>query len=101
MVMLARLRWLVTATVLGSLVGFLVSYLFNPRYSASALLQVLDDPSSQCLGCGLPDNSVSQQKLAKYLQQVFSLNNLRPLMERERLRRPMTPKKCTGRFTKR
>ena len=34
--MLVRLRWLAVATVLGSLVGFLVSYLFIPRYSASA-----------------------------------------------------------------
>jgi hypothetical protein len=78
---------LIAATVLGSLVGFLVSYLFNPRYSASAVLDV-EDPSLQCRGCGLPDKSVSQQKLANYLQQVFSLNSLRPLIERERIARP-------------
>ncbi len=36
----------------------------------------------------LPDKSVTQQKLANYLQQVLSLNNLRPLIERERLARP-------------
>jgi hypothetical protein len=87
MAMLARLRWLFVAAVLGSLVGFLVSYLFNPRYSASAVLQV-HDPSLQCRGCGLPDKSVSQRKLANYLQQVFFLNNLRPLIERERIASP-------------
>jgi hypothetical protein len=37
---------------------------------------------------GKPDKSVSQQKLANYLQQVFSLNNLRPLIERQRIARP-------------
>ncbi len=85
--MLARFRWLVAATVFGSLVGLLGSYLFNPRYSASAVL-ALQDPSLQCRGCGLPDKSVSRQKLANYLQQVFSLNNLRPLIEREGMARP-------------
>ena len=75
------------ATVFGSLVGFLASYLFIPRYSASAVLQV-HDPSLQCRGCGLPDKSVSQRKLANYLQQVFSLNHLQPLIERERIARP-------------
>ncbi len=78
---------LIAAAVLGSLVGILVSYLFDPRYSASAVLDV-EDPSLQCRGCGLPDKSVSQQKLANYVQQVFSLNNLRPLIERERIARP-------------
>jgi len=84
----ARFRWIAAATVLGSLLGFLVSYLFNPRYSASAVLDVEDSSWQQCRGCGLPDKSVSQQKLANYLQQVFSLNNLRPLIERERIARP-------------
>jgi len=84
----ARFRWIAAATVLGSLLGFLVSYLFNPRYSASAVLDVEDSSWRQCRGCGLPDKSVSQQKLANYLQQVFSLNNLRPLIERERIARP-------------
>ena len=78
---------LIAAAVLGSLVGSLVSYLFDPRYSASAVLDV-EDPSLHCRGCGLPDKSVSQQKLANYVQQVFSLNNLRPLIERERIARP-------------
>lgn len=87
MAMLARFRWLVASTVLGSLVGFLGSYRFDPRYSASAVLDA-QDPSLQCRGCGLPDKSVSQQKLANYLQQVFSLNNLRPLIEREGAARP-------------
>lgn len=88
MATLARFRWIAAATVLGSLLGFLVSYLFNPRYSASAVLDVEDSSWQQCRGCGLPDKSVSQQKLANYLQQVFSLNNLRPLIERERIARP-------------
>jgi hypothetical protein len=88
MAALARFRWIVAATVLGSLVGFLVSYLFNPRYIARAVLDVQDSSWQQCRGCGLPDKSVSQQKLANYLQQVFSLNNLRPLIERERIARP-------------
>jgi hypothetical protein len=88
MATLARFRWIAAATVLGSLLGFLVSYLFNPRYSASAVLDVEDSSWRQCRGCGLPDKSVSQQKLANYLQQVFSLNNLRPLIERERIARP-------------
>jgi hypothetical protein len=87
MATLARFRWLVAPTVLGSLVGFLGSYLFNPRYSASAVLDV-QDPSLRCRGCGLPDKSVSQQKLANYLQQVFSLNSLQPLIERERIATP-------------
>jgi hypothetical protein len=86
--MLVRLRWLVVATVFGSLVGFLVSYLFIPRYSASAVLEVRDDGSRQCRGCGLPDKSYFQHKLANYLQQVFSLNNLRALMERKSIARP-------------
>jgi hypothetical protein len=88
MATLARFRWIAAATVLGSLLGFLVSYLFNPRYSASAVVDVHDSSWQLCRGCGLPDKSVSQQKLANYLQQVFSLNNPRPLIERERLARP-------------
>lgn len=87
MATLGRFRWLVAATVFGSLVGLLGSYLLDPRYSASAVLRV-QDPSLQCRACGLPDKSVTQQKLANYLQQVLSLNNLRPLIERERLARP-------------
>lgn len=87
MATLARFRWLVAATVSGSLIGLLGSYLFNPRYSASAVLLVAD-PSLQCRGCGLPDKFVTQQKLANYLQQVFSLNNLSPSIERKRLARP-------------
>lgn len=77
--MLVRLRWLAVATVLGPLVGFLVSYLFIPRYSASAVLEVRGD---------LSDRSYVQHKLADYLQQVFSLNNLGPLMERKGIARP-------------
>jgi hypothetical protein len=87
MAMLARFRWLVAASFFGALFGLLGSYLLNPRYSASAVLNVADT-SWQCRGCGLPNKSVSQQKLANYVQQVFSLNNLRPLIEREHIARP-------------
>jgi hypothetical protein len=71
--MLVRLRWLVEATVLGSLVEFLVSYLFIPRYSASAVLDVRDDLSWQCRGRELPDKSCFQHKLTNDLQQVSLL----------------------------
>lgn len=76
------------AAVFGSLVGFLVSYLFFPRYRASAALHVHDEGSWQCRGCGLRDKSYFQHKLENYLQEVFSLDNLRPLIKRKGMARP-------------
>jgi hypothetical protein len=83
MATLARFRWLVAATVLGSLVGFLGSYLLSPQYSARAVIEEL--PPRQY---DVPFDNSASQKLANYLQQVFSLNSLRPLIEREGIAKP-------------
>jgi hypothetical protein len=80
MAMLARFKCLVVPIMLGTLVGFLVSYLLRPRYSARAVLEEI--PSSQFDRSGL-DKSASQPKLATYLEQALALNNLLPFVERE------------------
>jgi hypothetical protein len=68
-------------TVLGSLVGFLVSYLLSPRYSARAvLIESLPTRSDSRMPV---DKSASRQRLDNYLDQAFSLKNLRPRIERE------------------
>ena len=81
MATLARFRWLVAVTVLGSLVGFLGSYLLSPRYSARAVLvESLPSQSDSRMPVG---KSASRQRLDNYLGQAFCLKNLRPRIERE------------------
>jgi len=68
-------------TFLGSLVGFMGSYLLSPRYSARAVL-VVSLPS--WFDSRMPvSKSASRQRLINYLDQAFSLRNLRPRIERE------------------
>jgi len=80
MAMLARFRWLAVSTVLGSLVGFLVSYLLSPQYTARAVLEEIL-PSQYDIRRPV-DKSASQQRLTTYLEQAFSLN-VRKMIERE------------------
>jgi hypothetical protein len=77
----ARFRWLVVMTLFGSLVGFLGSYLLSPRYSARA---VLVESLPSWYDSRMPvSKSASRQRLINYLDQAFSLRNLRPRIERE------------------
>jgi hypothetical protein len=75
MATLARFRWLVAATVLGSLVGFLGSYLLSPQYSARAVIEELPPRPYDYWG---PFDKSASQKLATYLlQTTFSLSQRR------------------------
>jgi hypothetical protein len=85
MAMLARFKWLVVPIMLGSLVGFLVSYLLRPQYSARAVIEEIRPRQYDYWG---PFDKSASQKLATYLQQTFSLNNIRPLIEREGIAKP-------------
>jgi hypothetical protein len=82
MELLARLRWVVVVTVVGSLVGFLGSILIQPRYTARAVIE------GQRTTPDVPFDNNASEKLATYLEQVLSLKNVRPLIEREGIARP-------------
>jgi hypothetical protein len=75
----------VAATVLSSLVGFLGSYLLRPRYSAHAVIEELPPRPYDYWG---PFGNAASQKLATYVQQAFSLNAMRPLIEPEGIAKP-------------
>jgi len=85
MSMLAQLRWIVVATLLGSLAGFLASYLLPAEYAARASIGEFPPRHYDYWG---PRNESESEKLASYLKQAFSLNNLRPLIEREGTTKP-------------
>jgi hypothetical protein len=81
MATLARFRWLVVMTFLGSLAGFLGSYLLSPRYRARAVLEdIFPTGSSSPIPIG---KSASRQRLLNYLDQAFSPKILRPIIERQ------------------
>ncbi len=80
MATLARFRWIVAATVLGSLVGFLGSYLFNPKYSSHARIEESSDSGDHWGALITPD---SQTEFESFQQRALSPNNLRPVIERE------------------
>jgi uncharacterized protein involved in exopolysaccharide biosynthesis len=80
MATLARFRWIVAATVLGLLAGFLVSYLFNPKYSSRARIEEFSDAGDRWTSFITPD---SQTEFMVFQQRALSPNNLRPVIERE------------------
>jgi len=76
-----RLRVILLPALLGPLAGFLVSYVFPPKYTSQSLVLVE--------GQEVPNNLVQPvitadftQRLASMQQQVMAANRLRPMIER-------------------
>jgi polysaccharide chain length determinant protein (PEP-CTERM system associated) len=76
-----RLKVILVPALLAPLAGFLISYLFSPKYTSQSLVLVQ--------GQEVPDNLVQPvitadftQRLATMQQQVMAANRLRPMIER-------------------
>lgn len=86
MAKLARLKLLIVPTLLGSLAGFLASFLLPAQYSARSVIE--ESPPRQYDFWGPVNTRDSEQKLATFQEQVISLNNLRPLILRDGIAKP-------------
>jgi hypothetical protein len=80
MEMRARFRWLITLTVLCSLAGYVVSYLFDPHYSSRARIEELPAAGDYWGPIITPD---AEAEFEVFQQRVLSPKNLRPVIERE------------------
>jgi polysaccharide chain length determinant protein (PEP-CTERM system associated) len=76
-----RLKVILVPMLLAPLAGFLISYVFSPKYTSQSLVLVQ--------GQEVPDNLVQPvitadftQRLATMQQQVMAANRLRPMIER-------------------
>jgi polysaccharide chain length determinant protein (PEP-CTERM system associated) len=82
-----RLKVILVPALLAPLAGFLISYLFSPKYTSQSLVLVQ--------GQEVPDNLVQPvitadftQRLASMQQQVMAANRLRPMIERLNIVKP-------------
>ncbi|MFI5105195.1 MAG: Wzz/FepE/Etk N-terminal domain-containing protein, partial [Terriglobales bacterium] len=82
-----RLKVILLPALLAPLAGFLMSYLFSPKYTSQSLVLVQ--------GQEVPDNLVQPvitadftQRLATMQQQVMAANRLRPMIERLGIAKP-------------
>lgn len=86
-----RLKVILIPALLAPLAGFLVSYIFSPKYTSQSLVLVE--------GQRVPDNYVKpvitsdfSQRIATLQQQVLSGNRLRPMVERLGIAKPEAQK---------
>ena len=82
-----RLKVILVPALLAPLAGFLISYVFPPKYTSQSLVLVQ--------GQEVPDNLVQPvitadftQRLATMQQQVMAANRLRPMIERLGIAKP-------------